>query len=152
MDSTLSVPVAPLEDNLDLWRTFSSLASTLATALGALALVLAGIGVYGQVSYAVNLRLREIGIRVALGASARQVFRLVVARNARPVVFGLAVGAVGCLVVGKSLATFLFGVSAFDPLAIVGAAAFVLAAAFVAILLPTRRALGVDPTVTLRYE
>ena len=152
LDSTLSATVTPLEDNLDIWRTFSSLASTLASGLGALALVLAGIGVYGQVSYAVNLRLREIGIRVALGASARQVFRLVVARNARPVVFGLAVGAVGCLVVGKSLSSFLFGVSAFDPLAIVGAAAFVLGAAFVAILLPTRRALGVDPTVTLRYE
>lgn len=152
MDSTLAATVTPLEDNLDIWRTFSSLASTLASALGALALVLAGIGVYGQVSYAVNLRLREIGIRVALGASARQVFRLVVARNARPVVLGLAAGTVGCLVVGRSLSSFLFGVSAFDPLAIAGAAAFVLGAAFVAMLLPTRRALGVDPTVTLRHE
>jgi putative ABC transport system permease protein len=152
MDSTLSATVTPLENNLDIWRKFSSLASTLASGLGALALVLAGIGVYGQVSYAVNLRLREIGIRIALGASARQVFRLVVARNARPVMVGLAVGALGCLAVGRSLSSFLFGVSAFDPLALIGAAAFVLCAAFVAILLPTRRALGLDPTVTLRSE
>jgi len=152
MDSTLSAIVAPLEDNLDVSRTFSSLASTLASALGALALVLAGIGVYGQVSYAVNLRLREIGIRVALGASARQVFRLVVASNSRPIVVGLAVGAVGCLAVGRLLASFLYGVSAIDPLALVAATAFVLGTAFVATLLPTRRALGVDPTVTLRHE
>jgi predicted permease len=152
MDATLSTTVTPLEDNLEIWRTFSSLAATLASGLGALALVLAGIGVYGQVSYAVNLRLREIGIRIALGASARQVLRLVVARNARPVVLGLAVGAVGCLVVGRSLSSFLFGVSVFDPLAIGAAAAMVLGAAFVAVVLPTRRALGVDPTVTLRHE
>ena len=152
MDPTLVPTVTPLEANLDIWRRFSSLGTSLAGALGALALVLAAIGVYGQVSYAVNLRLREIGIRVALGASARQVFRLVVARNARPVVLGLAVGGVGCLAVGQLFSSLLFGVSAFDPLALGGAAAFVLATAFAATLLPTRRALRVDPTVTLRYE
>jgi predicted permease len=152
MDPMLIPSVAPLEANLDIWRRFSSLGSTLAGALGVLALLLAGIGVYGQVSYAVNLRLREIGIRVALGASARQVFRLVLARNARPVVVGLAVGGVACLAVGQLLSNLLFGVSAFDPLALGGAAAFVLATAFAATLLPTRRALRVDPTVTLRYE
>ena len=152
MDPTLVPTVTPLEANLDIWRRFSSLGTSLAGALGALALVLAAIGVYGQVSYAVSLRLREIGIRVALGASARQVFRLVVARNARPVVLGLAVGSVGCLAVGQLFSSLLFGVSSFDPLALGGAAAFVLATAFAATLLPTRRALRVDPTVTLRYE
>jgi ABC-type antimicrobial peptide transport system permease subunit len=124
----------------------------LAAALGALALLLAGIGVYGQVSYAVNLRLREIGIRIALGAGAREVFRLVVARTARPVVIGIAVGAVLCLAVGKLLSTLLFGISAFDPLALGAAAAFVLGTAFAATLVPTRHALRVDPTVTLRCE
>jgi predicted permease len=152
MDSMLVPTVTRLEANLDIWRRFSSLGSTLAGALGVLALVLAGIGVYGQVSYAVNLRLREIGIRVALGASARQVFRLVVSRNARPVLVGLAVGGVGCLAVGQLLSSLLFGVSAFDPLALGGAAGFVVAIAFAATLLPTRRALRVDPTVTLRAE
>jgi predicted permease len=152
MDSMLVPTVTPLEANLDIWRRFSSLGSTLAGALGVLALVLAGIGVYGQVSYAVNLRLREIGIRVALGASARQVFRLVVSRNARPVLVGLAIGGIGCLAVGQLLSSLLFGVSAFDPLALGGAAGFVVAIAFAATLLPTRRALRVDPTVTLRAE
>jgi predicted permease len=152
MDPELVVAVTRLEDNLGLWRTFSSLASMLAAALGALALLLAGIGVYGQVSYAVNLRLREIGIRIALGAGAREVFRLVVARTARPVVIGIAVGAVLCLAVGKLLSTLLFGISAFDPLALGAAAAFVLGTAFAATLVPTRHALRVDPTVTLRCE
>jgi predicted permease len=152
MDPMLAPIITPLENNLDVWRSFSSLGSTLAGALGALALLLAGIGVYGQVSYAVNLRLREIGIRVALGASARQVFRLVVARNARPVVIGIVVGGVGCLAVGRLLSSLLFGVSAVDPLALGGAAAFVLAMAFAATLFPTRRALRVDPTETLRHE
>jgi predicted permease len=152
MDSELVVAITPLEDNLEIWRTFSGLASMLAGALGALALVLAGIGVYGQVSYAVNLRLREIGIRIALGAGAREVFRLVVARTVRPVVIGIAVGAVVCLAVGKLLSSLLFGVSAFDPLALGGAAVFVLGTAFAATMLPTRRALRVDPTVTLRSE
>jgi predicted lysophospholipase L1 biosynthesis ABC-type transport system permease subunit len=152
MDPMLVPTVTPLEANLDIWRRFSSLGSALAGALGVLALVLAGIGVYGQVSYAVNLRLREIGIRVALGASARQVLRLVVSRNARPVVVGLVIGGIGCLAVGRLLSSLLFGVSAFDALALGGAAGFVIAIAFAATLLPTRRALRVDPTVTLRAE
>jgi ABC-type antimicrobial peptide transport system permease subunit len=152
MDAALVPTVEPLEANLDVWRRLASLSASLAGALGALALLLAGIGVYGQVSYAVNLRLREIGIRVALGASARQVISLVVARNARPVVVGLIVGAVGCLAVGQLLSGLLFGVSSLDPLALGGAAAFVLGIACVAMLVPTRRALRVDPTVTLRYE
>jgi predicted permease len=152
MDPMLVASVTPLEANLDIWRRFSSLGSTLAGALGVLALVLAGIGVYGQVSYAVNLRVREIGIRVALGASARQVLRLVVSRNACPVVVGLAIGGIGCLAVGQLLSSLLFGISAFDPLALGAAAGFVIAIAFAATLLPTRRALRVDPTVTLRAE
>jgi predicted lysophospholipase L1 biosynthesis ABC-type transport system permease subunit len=152
MDPELVIAVSRLEDNLDIWRTFSSLASMLAGTLCALALVLAGIGVYGQVSYAVNLRLREIGIRIALGAGAREVFRLVVARTARPVIIGIVVGAVVCLAIGRLLSSLLFGVSAFDPLALGSAALFVLGTAFAATVLPARRALGVDPTVTLRYE
>jgi predicted permease len=152
MDPELLVAVSRLEDNLDIWRTFTGLAFMLAGALGGLALVLAGIGVYGQVSYAVNLRLREIGIRVALGAGAREVFRLVMARTARPVVIGIGVGAVMCLAIGRLLSSLLFGVSAFDPLALGTAALFVLGTAFAATLLPARRALRVDPTVTLRYE
>jgi putative ABC transport system permease protein len=76
----------------------------------------------------------------------------VVARNARPVVIGLVIGGAGCLAVGRLLSSLLFGVSALDPLALGGAAAFVLAMAFAATLLPTRRALRVDPTETLRHE
>jgi putative ABC transport system permease protein len=152
LDPMLVPTVEPLEANLDVWRRLSSLSATLAGALGALALLLAGIGVYGQVSYAVNLRMREIGIRVALGASARQVLRLVVARNARPVVIGLVIGAAGCFAVGQLLSSLLFGVSALDPLALGGAGAFVVGIACVAMVVPTRRALRVDPTVTLRYE
>jgi putative ABC transport system permease protein len=152
LDPALVANVAPLEQNLDLWRSLASVGATLSTALGAIALVLAAIGVYGHVAYAVSLRMREIGIRLALGARAHQVLALVLRRNLRPVVVGAAAGAVACLLAGQLLASFLFGVSALDPLALGGATLFVVSVAVVASLLPARRALRVDPMITLRYE
>ncbi|HEX5048252.1 MAG TPA: ABC transporter permease [Gammaproteobacteria bacterium] len=152
VDPAMVARVTPLEDNLEFWRTWSRLVAGLAGALGALALVLASIGVYALVSYAVNLRIREVGIRIALGASAGQVLALVLRQNGRPVLVGAAAGVLGCVLVAQLLSGLLFGVSTLDPIALGGATAFVLGVALVAALLPARRAMRVDPMTTLRYE
>ncbi len=92
LDPEAIVNVAPLEANLDLWRNLARVVSTLAASLGGVALVLAVVGVYGVVAYAVGRRMREIGIRVALGARPGDVVSLVLKRTMRPVVVGAAVG------------------------------------------------------------
>jgi putative ABC transport system permease protein len=152
IDPALVANVAPLENNLEFWRTWSRLVAALAGALGTLALVLASIGVYALVSYAVNLRIREVGIRIALGANTRQVLALVLRQNGRPVIVGAVVGVLGCVLVAQLLSGLLFGVSTLDPIALGGATAFVLGVALAAALLPARRAMRVDPMTSLRYE
>lgn len=152
LDPGLVTRVGRLEDNLDVWRTLSGLVATLSGALGALALLLASIGVYGLVSYAVSRRLREIGLRVALGAGTRDVLALVLKQNMRPVLIGAAIGVVACVLVARLLTSLLFGVSTLDPLALGGTTLFVLGVALAASLVPACRALRVDPMITLRYE
>jgi predicted permease len=152
LDEGLVVRVEPLEANLEFWRSLSRLVTSLAAALGALALVLAAVGVYGVVAYAMSRRTREIGIRMALGANAPDVLRLVLAQTMRPVVIGAAVGLLACAAVSRILASVLFGVSTLDPLALVGGTLFVLGVALAAGALPARRAASVDPTTTLHHE
>jgi predicted permease len=152
LDPGLVVRVTPLEANLDIWRSLAGLVGALSTALGALALVLASVGIYGVVAYAVGLRVREIGIRRALGASARVVVALMLMRTMRPVVIGAVVGLAVAAGISRILASVLFGVSPLDPLGLGGATLFVLAVALTAGFLPARRATRVDPMTTLRYE
>ncbi len=143
--------IAPLEANLDVWRTLSGFVSTLSVSLGALALVLASVGVYGVVAYAVGRRAREIGIRIALGASARSVVALMLRRTMRPVVVGAIVGIAAALGTSRVLSSVLFGVSPADPLALLFAALAVAAVAFIAGALPARHAAHVDPNRTLHH-
>jgi ABC-type antimicrobial peptide transport system permease subunit len=152
LDPALVVNVTPLEANLDFYRSLAGLASTLATALGALALVLAAVGVYGVVAYAVSRRVREIGIRIALGATAQSVVALMLRRSMRPVAVGAVVGIAAAVGVAQILPSVLFGVSPLDPVALFGAAAVVGGAALAAGTLPARRAARVDPSRTLHYD
>jgi putative ABC transport system permease protein len=152
LDPALVVRVEPLEANLDLWRSLASLSSMLATALGALALVLAAVGIYGVVAYSVGRRAREIGIRIALGANARSVVSLMLKRTMRPVVIGAAVGLAAAMGVSQVLSSVLFGVSPVDPVALISAGVVVAGVAFAAGTLPARRAARVDPSRTLHYE
>jgi predicted permease len=152
LDPALVVRVEPLEANLDLWRSLAGLSSVLATALGCLALVLASVGIYGVVAYAVGRRAREIGIRIALGANARSVVALLLKRTMRPVMIGAAIGLAAAVGVSQVLSSVLFGVSPVDPLALLGAALIVAGVAFAAGTLPARRAARVDPSRTLHYE
>jgi hypothetical protein len=152
LDPKLVVNVNRLEDNLDFWRSLARLAAGLSGCLGALALLLASIGVYGVVSYAVSTRIREVGIRMALGAGAGEVVAMVLRQAMRPVLVGAAIGILACAAVSRILSGVLFGVSALDPIAFVTAAAFLLFIAMAASLLPALRATRVDPLDSLRYE
>jgi putative ABC transport system permease protein len=129
--------------------------------LAAVALVLATIGIYGVTSYTVSQRTHEIGIRMALGANAGEVQRLLVIQGMVPALVGGAVGLLGATIVSTALRTMLmvptspdllFGIGAFDTATFVGLSAFVVAVAVTATYIPVRRATRVDPLVALRYE
>lgn len=152
LDHDISVDVIRLEDNLEVWRAPSRIVASLSGALGALALLLASIGVYGVVSYSVSRSVREIGIRVALGANGADVMSLVLWRAMRPVLIGGLVGVAGCAGVSQVLSSMLFGLSAHDPTAFICVPVFLLAVALLASYIPARRAMHVDPMVALRCE
>lgn len=152
VDPVLEVRVEPLEANLDIWRRLSALVSAFASSLGMVALALAAVGIYGVVAYAVAMRLREIGIRLALGASTRDVFALILRRTMRPIFIGALTGIAAAAAVSRVLSSVLFGVSAFDPIGLGGSAVFVIAIAVAAGVLAARPATRADPMVTLRCE
>ncbi|MEJ7812522.1 MAG: ABC transporter permease [Gemmatimonadaceae bacterium] len=126
--------------------------ATLVGALGALALALAAVGLYGVIAFVVAQRTREIGIRMALGAGGGHVVRQVVRGGMRLAVLGVAIGAVGALAATRVVTRFLFGVTPTDPAAYLLAASTLLVAALLATYLPARRAARVDPLVALRAE
>jgi putative ABC transport system permease protein len=119
---------------------------------GLLALALASVGIYGVLSLSVSQRTQEVGIRMALGATRRQVLGLLVKQGMFLVLLGVVIGIAGALGFARLLASLLFGVKASDPLTFAAVAAMLAAVAFVATYIPARRATKVDPIVALRYE
>jgi len=117
-----------------------------------LALVLAGVGIYGVMTQLAAQRTQEIGVRVALGAQASDIFRLFIGEGMLLAGMGLALGVGAALVFTRVMETQLFGVRATDPLTLAAAAAVLAAVALPACGLPARRATKVDPMVALRYE
>jgi predicted permease len=128
------------------------LIATLSGFFGFLALLLAGVGLYGVISYAVTRRTREIGIRMALGAERSSVLWLVIRDASLLVITGAALGIPSALALTRLVKAFLYGVGAQDPITLAASALVLICVAAVASLLPARRATKVDPLVALRYE
>jgi putative ABC transport system permease protein len=118
----------------------------------ALALILAAIGIYGVISYSVAQRTREIGIRMALGASPRQVLRMVVGGGTKLAMLGILIGAAGALGLTQFIRAFLFGVNPSDPVTFTAIALILAGVAMLASYVPARRAMKVDPNTALRHE
>jgi putative ABC transport system permease protein len=118
----------------------------------ALALVLAAIGIYGVISYTVAQRTRDIGIRMALGASQSRVLRDVLGLGVRLTGMGLALGLTGALAATRALSSLLYGVGSADAVTFTAVSLVLMIVALFASYLPARRAMRVDPIVALRYE
>ncbi len=121
-------------------------------AFGGLALLLAAIGIYSVLSYSVRQQVREIGIRLALGASLRDVLRMVLIEGARPTLLGVAIGVAGALALGRFVSSLIFDVKATDPLTFIAVAVLLVGISLLASIFPAYRATRVDPVVALRYE
>jgi putative ABC transport system permease protein len=141
MDEMLSTSLAP--------RRFAML---LLTIFAVIALALAVVGVYGVMSYLVVQRTREIGIRVAFGASNRNILETVIKQGMLPVALGLVLGLVGSAALARMLSGLLYGVSPHDPFIYFSIPIFMIGVALLANYIPARRALNIDPVVALRYE
>jgi predicted permease len=141
LDGLLDETVAP--------RRFSTI---LLGAFALLALMLAAVGIYGVMSYVVSLRINEIGIRMALGAQPRDIWRLIVGSGARLALAGIAIGLAGALALTRLLSSLLFEVRATDPITFAAVALLLAAVALLACYVPARRAMRADPMFALRYE
>jgi predicted permease len=131
---------------------FMRIAATFAGALGGLSLLLAVVGMYGVISYAVNRRIHEIAVRIALGAQKQNIFRMVIGYGLKLVVAGLVIGVGLAAGLSRFLATLLVNTGALDPLAYVSASLLLVIVAALGCYVPARRAVRVDPMVALRYE
>ena len=125
---------------------------TLLSLFAGLALVLSSVGIYGVISYAVSQRTREIGVRMAIGASRKDVLRMVLGEGLRLILMGAALGIAGALALTRLLASMLYGVSVTDPLIFSGVTGLLIGVSLAACYVPARRAMSVDPIVALRYE
>lgn len=152
LPGTLIANVSTAARDLDAFSATRWLQTWLLAVFAAVALVLSAIGIYGIVHYTVTRRAREIGVRIALGASAPEVVRMVVTTGMRTPLIGMAIGLVASLGLTRVMTRWLFGISPTDPLTYAGVALVLGIVALCACLMPARRAARLDPLVVLRQE
>jgi putative ABC transport system permease protein len=152
LDSAVMVNVFRLDENIVTWVAPARVSVVLASVLAGLALLLAVIGIYGTAAYSVSRRIREISIRMMLGAHSAWVVRLVLRQAMKPVLAGAILGAALSLGAAKLLSSLLFGVSIFDLFSFAPVMLLLIAVALVATYLPVRGAMRGDPMQALRQE
>lgn len=152
LDPKMFVIIRRVEDSLNAQMLPFQALAVLAGVLGALAMLLASIGLYGVMSFVVSQRTREIGIRMALGAGAHEVIKLFLRQGGKLIAIGVAIGLAGGAAISALLAVVLTDISQFDPLAFGAVAACLTLVALAACYLPARRATKVDPLLALRHE
>ena len=154
-DADRFLPVAqnsPLSQLIGLALLPNRMAFYAAIMFGLTGLVLAAVGLYGLLAFVVSRRRRELGIRMALGATAQRVRAMILRDGMKPVVIGLAIGFVGAMAVGRVLRSFLYGVSPLDPVTYVAIAGLLAVVGVAASLGPARKAVGADPVEVLRHD
>jgi ABC-type antimicrobial peptide transport system permease subunit len=141
MNELISNSLSPRRSNMLLLAAFAGLA-----------LVLTAVGIYGVLSYAVRRRVREIGIRMALGASHSDVLKMVVADGMKPILLGVGIGIAAALALGSVVSSLIYGVRPTDPLTFATVASLLIAVGVLATIVPAYRATRVEPVRTLRDE
>jgi putative ABC transport system permease protein len=150
LDPRVRVDTRPVREGLDRFISVKRRLAAVLTPVAVLALVLAGLGVYGVTTFVIGQRTEEVSVRLAIGASPRDVMRLLLTDSLRPVIAGLVVGMFLALIAGQVFARELGGVSPRDPLAIGASLIALLSCAVMAVILPARRAARTDPSALLR--
>src|SRR6185503_19307696 len=136
-----------LEDMLGAYLMPRRFQTLLLAGFSAVALLMAAIGIYGLIQYSIATRTQEIAIRMAVGAQSGAIFRMVIGEGLKLSLTGLALGLVGALWVGQAVQSLLFGVTATDPLTLIGVSLLLIVAALAACYFPARRAMNVEPIV-----
>jgi putative ABC transport system permease protein len=144
--------VTTLENRLGVFLAQRRFQTSLLVGFSAIALLMAAIGIYGLIQYSIATRTHEIGIRIAFGAQAGEIFRMIIGEGLKLSLTGLAVGLVGALWLGRAGASLLFGVTATDPLTFIAVSLLLTTVATAACYFPARRAMKVEPIVALRQE